>query len=140
MRYILIISGLVLLFCLGFECGKVSNVPITKVDSIVVYKTKYIDSIRVEYKILKNVAKDKKVKVDKVLDTINNDTLVKVVNELDSVRTLQIATLEGVVERQSEVIKLKDSIYVKFCTPSVKKKRKGLKIAAIILLGLLIIK
>lgn len=140
MRYILIISGLVLLSCLSFECGKQSVMPITKVDSIIVEKIKVIDSSKKEYKVLKNVAKEKKVKVDHVLDTIKNDTLIKVVNELDSVRVLEIATLEGVIERQSEVIKLKDSIYVKFCTPSVKKKRVGLKIVAIILLGLFIIK
>lgn len=138
MRWVLIILGLILFGFFSFKAGQKSVIPITKTDSVIVYKTKVIDSIKIEYKELKKVAKIKKAIVDSVL----KDTSVqKSVHELDSVRVLQIAKLENVIVRQNEVIELKDSLFVTFCTPVKKKKHKVLKIAAsILLIGLFIIK
>lgn len=140
MRYVLIILGLILFGFFSFKAGQQSVIPITKTDSVIFYKTKVIESIKIEYKELKKVAKIKKDKVDSIL--FKCDTSVqKSVQELDSVRVLQIAKLENVIVRQNEVIELKDSLFVTFCTPVKKKKHKVLKIAAsILLIGLLIIK
>ena len=140
MRWVLIILGLILFGFFSFKAGQKSVIPITKTDSVIVYKTKVIDSIKIEYKELKKVAKIKKDKVDSIL--VKCDTSVqKSVQELDSVRVLQIAKLENVIVRQNEVIELKDSLFLTFCTPVKKKKHKVLKIAAsILLIGLFIIK
>lgn len=141
MRYFLIILGIILIGFYCFRAGQKSVIPITKVDSIVVYKTKVIDSIKIEYRELKKVAKVKKEQVKQALDTIKSDTLVSLINELDSIRVLQISNLDSIIGKQTEVIKLKDSIIINVCYNPVKKKHRVLKIASsIILITLFLLK